>query len=262
MIMKKKSIVSVTAAALIAQSVLVAGCVNTQEARIGPNDGTDSCYDYRVKLDQTRTFYNDDLLQGLLAVGAGAIVGVGVAVLTGNTSVASKVTGAVIGGLAGGFFNELVKTQGRENALNTATDGAVKERDNLKKTQAAMKELTDCRRKQVKEVRAEYKGKRISKSEGEARLAVIRNRMDRDYEIAQEINGNVQKRSDQFRVALNEVNGSGKGTKEKQFTSATSSALTVGQGIATSTRQMADARNDAGGLEAQAPIGLLTILFG
>lgn len=262
MTVTKKSIVGMTAAALIAQSVLVSGCVNTQEARIGPNDGTDSCYDYRIKLDQTRTYYNEDLLQGLLAVGAGALVGVGVAVLTGNASTAGKVTGAVIGGLAGGFFGELVKQQGRDKALNTATDGALKEKENLKKTQAAMKELTDCRRKQVKEVRADYKGKRINKAEGEARLAVIRGRMDRDYEIAQEINGNVQKRSDQYRVALNEVNSSGKGAKEKQFASVTSSALTVGQGVATSTQQMADARNDAGGLEAQAPAGLLSILFG
>lgn len=243
---------SFTAIALVAGSLSLQGCTTTQEARIGPNDGTDVCYPQRVALDDTRQLFSSDVLQTALAIGVGAAVGIGIAALTGNTNTASLAMGAIAGGIAGGFFDQLVAKQGRDQALSTTLTSAKAEQENMRKTQAAMDALNACRKQEIRQVKADYKAGRIKRPEAEARMAAIRARIDRDYEIAQEINGNITKRSGEFQTALGQAQQSGKGSKERQLASETSNLLTRGQGVGKSTLQLANTRNEASSASLEA----------
>lgn len=245
----RKGVGGAAVAALLAQSMSITGCVSSQEARIGPNDGSDVCYPQRIALDETRGLFAGGIMQSILS---------------GDASAATKITEAILSSLDSGFFSKLMQEQGRDKALENAAAGAKKENENLKRTQAAMDALTKCRKDEIKTVKADYRAKRISKKEGEQRLAAIRTRMDRDYEIAQAINADITKRGGEYKMALGEANASGKGAREKQFASETSSVLTRGQGVGKSTQAMADVRNEAGGLESEGalPTSFFARLFG
>lgn len=257
---RRKSIVGVVALSLSVPSI--SGCMTTREDRIGKNDGSDSCYAYRMALDDTRSFYAEDMLKGALA---GVAVGLTVALVSGakpNVAALSAVGGAIAGAAIGGFWSELEKQQGRNNALQTALTSAKKEKENLRKTENALNNLVNCRRTQIAAVKSDYKAKKISKQDGEQRLADIRARLDQDYAIAAEINKNVGKRGDEFMFALNKVSPGasdrvrkaskpqpGGAKPEQQFESETASCLTSAQGINKGANALQVASKDASNLE-------------
>jgi len=238
-------VVTAACAGLILQSVALSGCVSTatRDARIGADNGSDACYAQRKALDDTRSFLAEDILAGALA---GVATGLVVGVLTGNTSYAAQaIGGAVVGAVAGGFFSELVKRQGQDKAVDSALGSVKKENDNLQRTQLAMDNLLNCRRDEIKAVKADFKAKRINKTEGEARMVAIRARMDRDYEIAAEINGKVTKRGVEFNTALKDVSSTGKGKKQTDYAKETASLNVRNQGIQKSAGSMDLARKEA-----------------
>lgn len=184
-------------------SLALPGCVTTREERIGANDGSDRCYAYRVALDSTGDYYAEDMLKGAVigAVG-GALIG---GLATGDAR--GALIGAAVGmaaGAAGGYWNAKMQ-QGRDQAIVGALADLKTENDNLKKTQAALDQLINCRRAEIATVKADYKAKRISREEAEARMAGIRAQVKKDYEIASAINQNITKRNEEFLFAADQV---------------------------------------------------------
>lgn len=252
-----KSVAVFLVHAMLASTALVtiSACTTTQEERIGKNDGTDACYAYRVALDETRSFFAEDMLKAALA---GAAVGlVAAAVGGGNAGQVAVATlaGALVGAAVGGFWSQLEQQQGRSGAINAATGSARKDRENLQKTEAALDNLLKCRRGEIAVVKADYKAKRINKAEAERRLAAIKASMDRDYEIAQDINKNVGKRQEEYLFALNQVKpGAGDRAKnpskkppanaknpEQQFEAETAGCVLGGQNVNRKTNEFAQA---------------------
>lgn len=262
---RRKSIVGAVALSLVLPSVTA--CTTTREDRIGKNDGSDSCYAYRVALDDTRSFYSEDMLKGALA---GAAVGLTIALLSGakgGTTALSVVGGALAGAAIGGFWSELERQQGRDQALQSALGSARKDNENLRKTESALNSLVNCRRSQIAAVKADYKAKRISKQDGELRLADIRAKLEQDYAIASEIDQNVTKRQDEYLFALDKVNpGAATRVKakpqtqakarpntakpEQQFESETASVLISAQGINKGAKDLQVASKAASNLDA------------
>lgn len=258
----RQSVVGIVSAALIVQGIGLAGCMTTQEQRIGANDGTDACYVHRVALDNTRSFFEEDVLKGALA---GLAVGVVAGALAGGTRGAAigAVSGLIVGAAAGGFFNELVRQQGVDGALTTTLTTVERENQNLLKTQTAMDNLRNCRRQEIRAVQADFRAKRITREVGEQRMALIRTRMQQDYEIALAINGRVQERGGEFDTALKEVKATGKGKTQTAIAKQTASNVALNQGVQKRTDQMlADASEASLEQISQMPWSTDRFLFG
>lgn len=193
----------------VAIAGLLTGCApgqfSTQAQRIGPDDRTDACRPYLVALDSTGNFFGAQILTGA-AIGAlgGAAIG---GLATGNWRGAAF--GALAGGVAGGataYWSALQQQQMDQRALYTRV-GADLQRENaaIDKTQLAFDELTDCRFHQAEAIRADYRKHRISREQAEAAMGVVRQRWQRDLELAQLINKQIQDRGQQFEVAATKV---------------------------------------------------------
>lgn len=204
---QKRSVasVAVTAMLLTGFTPVLSGCMVGREARIGANDGTDVCYAQRIALDDTRGFFAEDMLKG---AAAGALAGAGIALLAGGNlqqTLGAAAAGAIVGGIVGGFWNQLVQQNGRDGAVQSVIGSARTETENLNKTQVALDNLVSCRRQSIAAVKSDYKKKKITKEEGENRLAVIRQQLAKDYEIASDINKNVAKRQDEYLYAMDQI---------------------------------------------------------
>lgn len=189
--------------AVLTASIVLPGCVTTREDRIGRNDGSDACYQYRAALDSTGDYYGEDMLKG---AAVGAVAGAALGLLaTGNArgALAGAAVGLTAGGL-GGYWNAKAK-QGRDQAILGILNDLDQENQNLGKTQVALDQLVNCRRAEIAQIKGDYKAKRISKDMAEARLATVRQLLDKDYEIANKINGNVIKRRDEFLFAADQI---------------------------------------------------------
>lgn len=194
----RSGVVSVMVLALV-----LPGCVTTREDRIGVNDGSDACYQYRVALDSTGDFYAEDMLKGALV---GAVAGAATGALA-----RGDVTGALVGAAAGaalgslgGYWNSKMK-QGREQAVLGVLSDLDAENQNLGKTQRALDQLVNCRRAEIARVKGDFKAKRITRNDAELRLATIRSQLEKDHEIANKINANVVKRRDEFVNAADNI---------------------------------------------------------
>lgn len=190
-------------AVVLSTSIALSGCVTTRQERIGANDGTDACYQHRVALDSTGDFYAEDMLAGAMA---GAVAGAATGLLVrGNPQAAliGAVSGAAIGAAGGYWYSKM--QQGREQAILSVMSDAQKESASLGKTQAALDQLVNCRRAEIARVKGDYKAKRITKEVAEQRLAVIREQLDKDHEIASSISANVVKRRDSFLEAAENI---------------------------------------------------------
>lgn len=194
----KTGLAAVTIAALI-----LPGCVTTQADRIGPNDGSDACYQYRVALDSTGDYYASDMVKGVvIGAAAGAVAG---GILGGDLR--SAAIGAVAGGALGalgGYWNAKVQ-QGRDQAILGVLSDLDTENQTLSKTQVALDQLVNCRRGEIARVKADYKAKRIDRATADQRLAAIRAQLDKDYQIASTINQNVVKRRDEYLFAADQI---------------------------------------------------------
>ena len=194
----RASLLSVTIVAMA-----LSGCVTTQQDRIGANDGSDACYQYRVALDSTGNYYAEDMLKGAaIGAGAGALTG---ALAGGNlkSALIGAAAGAAVGTL-GGYWNSRMQ-QGRDQAILGVANDLDTENQNLDRTQVALDQLVNCRRAEIARVKADYKAQRIGKPEAEQRLALIRGQLDKDYAIASGINQNIVKRRDEYLIAADNI---------------------------------------------------------
>ncbi len=235
----KASLVSLTIVAMA-----LSGCVTTQTDRIGANDGSDACYQYRVALDSTGNYYAEDMLKGAaIGAGVGALTG---ALAGGNmkSALIGAAAGAALGSL-GGYWNSKSQ-QGRDQAILGVMTDLDTENQNLSRTQVALDQLVNCRRAEIARVKADYKAKRIGKPEAEQRLALIRGQLDKDYAIASSINQNIVKRRDEYLIAADNIEpGSAEKIRTKTAVKAQTKKKPAKQTATTQAAQVVERTNTA-----------------
>jgi len=146
-------------AASLALALSLGGCATgvasfTQQGRVGPDDGSDSCHAQAVALDNTGSFFGQDILTGA-AIGAagGAIIG---GLAGGNLQ--DALIGAAAGGAAGaagGYWAALEQQHQDEAGLeSTVTNNLTQENAQIDATQIAFNNDMDCRFQQAQSIRA------------------------------------------------------------------------------------------------------------
>jgi outer membrane lipoprotein SlyB len=198
--------------ALLTAGAMLAGCVTTREQRIG-GDAGDACRTQLVALDSTGNFFAADMLRGA-AIGAvgGAALGALLAAATGQRGsgiAAGAGIGAVAGGVVGGTAGYLSARQQQatdQASLNLAVaNDLAAENAQLDRTQVAFDQLMDCRFNTAQQIRAELGSGRMARPQAEAAMAELRNRTQRDIQLANTINGQIGRRGAEFDTAIETV---------------------------------------------------------
>ncbi len=179
----------------------------TQSGRVGPDDGSDACHAQAVALDETGNFFGQDILQGA-AMGA-----VGGALLGGLAS--GNLKGALIGaaaggavGAAGGYWEALQQQNQNTEQLESTVEGNLSaENAQIDKTQIAFNDDMDCRFEQAAQIKAAYKAGTITEDQAAAELSAQKTLAQRDLQLAQTINGQIQSRGAQFDTAAENLDG-------------------------------------------------------
>jgi hypothetical protein len=179
----------------------------TQASRVGPDDGSDSCHAQAVALDNTGSFFGQDILQGAaLGAAGGAILG---GLVSGNLK--GALIGAAAGGAvgaAGGYWAAL-QQQGETDAQlqATVTENLTRENAQINATQIAFDHDMDCRFGQAAAIRAAYKTGAITQDQAAAQMAAVKTLATRDLQLAQTIDGQIQSRGQQFDTAAENLGG-------------------------------------------------------
>ncbi len=190
----------------------LAGCANgpeafTQAGRVGPDDGSDSCHAQAVALDNTGNFFGQDILQGA-AMGAlgGALIG---GIASGNLK--GALIGAAAGGAvgaAGGYWEALQKQSQDVAQLDaTVASNLTQENQEINATQIAFNNDMDCRFQQAAQIREAYKSGSITEDQAAAQMAQVKTLAQRDLQLAQTINSQIQSRGAQFDTAATNLDG-------------------------------------------------------
>ncbi|MCX7098665.1 MAG: hypothetical protein NTV43_12265 [Methylococcales bacterium] len=161
--MRKQTLVVTLSAAF-----LVVGCASMgKEGRVGLNDGSDPCFLYLDKLDDTAIYYKDQRMQDIAAgVVIGGATGVMVGLLAGKTDTAA-IIGGLAGAVAGGFAadaywkNKLQTSNNQANLAARSIEGDIKSDINrLTSVDNDIAALVRCRtlqRDKIKRLYAERK---------------------------------------------------------------------------------------------------------
>jgi hypothetical protein len=194
---------------LIAVAGLLAGCAqgqfSSQAARIGPDDGSDSCHPQLVALDSTGNFFGAQIATG---AAMGAVAGGLAGGLFGGSW-----RGALIGSLAGaavgastGYWMALQQQSQDQAVLFTRVQGDLsRENAEIDRTQMAFDQLTDCRFRQAQAIRGEYAARQIDRPTALALMAVVKQRAQHDLVLARQIDHQIADRGQQFDVAADKL---------------------------------------------------------
>ena len=205
-------------AALLA-AALLAGC-STRASRIGGDDGLDACRPQLVALDSTGDFFGEDILRGA-AIGAasGGLLGALVGAAAGGRG-RDIAIGAGIGilaggavGAAGGYLAARQRQAQDQASLAGAIGGDLAaENAQIDRTQLAFNQLVDCRLLAAEAIRRDVSGGRLAPAQGQSMMAELRGRMQRDIELAKQINQKIATRGAEFDTAIDSV---APGTREQ-----------------------------------------------
>ncbi|WP_160000066.1 YMGG-like glycine zipper-containing protein [Roseomonas sp. 18066] len=186
---------------------LLAGCATplTRDGRIGSDDGSDSCRSQLVALDSTGNFFAEDILKGaaLGAVG-GALLGGAIGQNWRGAAIGAA-TGAAAGAAGGYLYAQ--QQRNKDQASLTASIAGDLERENaeLDRTQLAFDQLMDCRFRQATAIRAGVANGSIDRAAGQAQMAQLRERTQREIALAETISQSVNKRGAEFDTAVETV---------------------------------------------------------
>lgn len=158
-------------------ALIVSGCAGMgQKGRIGADDGSDPCYRYLRRIDDTAVYYKDERMR---TIGVGALMsglaGAGVAALAGGSKtaiIATGVTSVVIGGFAADAYwrNKMAQAQNnRHAAIQMMTADMRMEVAKLSQIDQDISELSKCRIRQRDEIRRKYRDHEISADEARDR---------------------------------------------------------------------------------------------
>jgi hypothetical protein len=179
----------------------------TQAGRVGPDDGTDSCHAQAVALDNTGNFFAQDILTGAaLGAAGGALLG---GLASGNLK--GALIGAAAGGAvgaAGGYWEALQQqSQNTAQLESTMTNNLTQENAQINATQIAFDNDMDCRFQQAAAIRAAYRAGTITEDQAAGQMAQVKTLAQRDLQLAQTINGQIQSRGAQFDTATANLGG-------------------------------------------------------
>lgn len=179
--------------------------LSTRDARIGPDDGTDSCRQYVVALDSTGNFFGADILKGAAigAVGGGLLGGI----IGGNWrgalvgAAAGAVTGAAVS-----YWSALQQQHYDQAVLYTRVQGDISN-DNaqITRTQYAFDQLMACRFQQASAINAAYRAHQIDRPTAESQMLAVRTLASRDIGLARAIDQHIEQRGQQFTVAADNL---------------------------------------------------------
>ncbi|MBF0152134.1 MAG: hypothetical protein HQL64_00100 [Magnetococcales bacterium] len=177
--------------------------VSTQDQRIGPDDGKDSCRPYLVALDSTGDYYGEDMLKGAL-MGAAAGAGLG-ALLKGDmkSALMGAAAGAAVGALGGYWMNKV--QQGEDQAVLDLQNDMIKDGKEIDKTQEALKKLISCRTQTADKIRSDLKTKRIPRTEAESQMASLKILAAKDAVVWDRVRTGMNKRMDEYKFAVAEL---------------------------------------------------------
>lgn len=243
--------------AMLCAAVLFSACVSTQAGRIGVDDGTDSCRPQLVALDSTGNFFAEDILKGAaVGAGAGALGGAAVGGLASGDwrgALIGAAVGAAAGaavGAAAGYYNAL-QQQGRDQqGLFTQVKGDLRnENRQLDLTQTAFDRLRDCRANQARQIQADFRAGRLSRPQAENAMAQVRQRSQRDVQLARTINGQIGGRTEQFEVAADKLSPGAQGAIRNAKFQPRNSTLTTNTALRSSPTSNAPALSNAAARE-------------
>jgi hypothetical protein len=156
-------------------ALAISGCAGMgQKGRIGNDDGSDSCYRYLRRIDDTAVYYKDERMK---TIGAGVLLtglaSAGVAALAGGNKtaiIASGIGGAVLGGFAADAYwrNKMAQAQqNKARAIDIMTGDMRMEVAKLTQVDQDISELSKCRIRQRDEIRRKYREHAISADEAQ-----------------------------------------------------------------------------------------------
>lgn len=195
---------------LAAILLAVSGCSNgfssipvpfVQTDPVGPNNGTDSCWNDAEALYKTGNFFGPSIVSGAVA---GAAVGGAAGLFTGGNFKAVAVD-ALIGagiGAAGGYWAALQAQHENDEQLEaTVSNDLTTENSQIDATQIAFNQDMDCRFQQAQSIKDAYVTGQITHDQAAAQMAQVQSWAQRDVGIGQKISDGIQSRSKQFDTA-------------------------------------------------------------
>lgn len=188
-------------------ALLVAGCSSA------PSDyltaAGDSCTAQRAELKAVDDYFNQQLIQGTVI---GAVGGAAVGALAGwaiGGSGSSAAIGAAAGlaaGAAGGYFiARRNAAENRDALVQTIYDDVSRENKQVSRATAAFDALTQCRLAASNRINQAYQAGSLSRGDAEAQMARERELLTQDIAFAKEIGGQMQKRSGDLTLAVQEA---------------------------------------------------------
>lgn len=195
------------AVAVFTSLSLLAGCATplTRDGRIGADDGTDSCRTQLVALDSTGNFFGEDILKGaaLGAVG-GALLGGAIGQNWRGAAIGAA-AGAAAGAAGGYLYAQQQRNQDQASLRASIASDLERENAELDRTQLAFDQLMDCRFSQAQQIRASVANGSLDRATGQAQMAQLRERTQREIALAQTISQNVNKRGAEFDTAVETI---------------------------------------------------------
>lgn len=198
-----------SALSVVMAGSLLAGCApgqfTTQSARIGADDGTDSCRRQLVALDSTGDYFGAQILTGAAFGAAGGALAGGL--LGGDLK--SVLIGAAAGsvlGAAGGYFSALQQQQTDQTGMySQMRSDLARENGQIDRTQLSFDQLVDCRFRQASTIRTAYANGTMDRASAQATMAQVKSRADHDLALAQQISQQIAGRTDQFELAADKL---------------------------------------------------------
>jgi hypothetical protein len=194
---------------LMVAASLLSGCAqgqfSTQSARIGHDDGTDSCRAHLVALDSTGNYFGADILKGAAIGAAGGALAGGVIGRDWQSALIGAASGAALGASVGYWSSLQQQARDQAGMLSQVRGDMTREGAQIDRTQIAFDQLMDCRFNQAQRIRDAYRAGRMDRATAVAQMGVIRQRAEQDLQVAKQINGQISARAEQFDVAANNL---------------------------------------------------------
>lgn len=179
-------------ASLVCGAMALQACSVAQTSLAGYDDPSDMCNVHRKPIIESRSTEEQDRIESALigAAAAGLVTGL-IGVATGSdNALAAALVAAAAGGLAGyslQYLKQKSEKAADQDALLRSIDSDAKNEASLVtgigKSAAA---LQNCREKELKQLRADFKAKSVTREAARTRLAAIEGRIKTDNDLIAE----------------------------------------------------------------------------
>lgn len=155
---------------VVSTALVISGCASLgKDGRVGLNDGSDACFVYLDRLDDTAIYYKD---QRMTDIAAGVLIGGGTGAMAGlaiGRSDTAAIIGGITGAIAGGFAadaywkNQLQKANNQaEQALNAVAGDVTQDINRLTSVDHDIAALVQCRIAQRDKIKKQFAERRLT----------------------------------------------------------------------------------------------------